>query len=153
MQLRTCFRFGAVSSGLVAFLMLIANSASDLPTVSYRVLLRWGRSPFVVIAGVLHVAHRVQKVEGKAIQSNLVLLLTTHFVWSWLLMVAILKLCSSIDGSEVGERFPQTQLELELSSASGRADSLHTQPVQSRFNSTDEVVAPRRCGPDLLRKR
>lgn len=30
MQLRTCFRFGAVSSGFVAFLMLIANSWSVL---------------------------------------------------------------------------------------------------------------------------
>lgn len=30
MQLRTCFRLGAVSSGLVAFLMLIASSVSDL---------------------------------------------------------------------------------------------------------------------------
>ncbi len=30
MQLRTCLRFGAVSSGLVAFLTLIASSASDL---------------------------------------------------------------------------------------------------------------------------
>lgn len=30
MQLRTCLRFGAVSSGLVAFLMLTASSDSDL---------------------------------------------------------------------------------------------------------------------------
>lgn len=34
MQLRTCFRFGAVSSGFVAFLMLIANSWSVLHRVS-----------------------------------------------------------------------------------------------------------------------
>lgn len=32
MQLRTCLRFGAVSSGLVAFLMLITSSVSDLET-------------------------------------------------------------------------------------------------------------------------
>ena len=52
MQLRTCFRFGAVSSGLVAFLMLTANSASDLEmrlegrvsdTNMFRVYFRPGR--------------------------------------------------------------------------------------------------------------
>jgi hypothetical protein len=32
-QLRTCLRLGAVSSGLVAFWMLMASSLSDLDTV------------------------------------------------------------------------------------------------------------------------